>query len=752
MIVFGQCDFSISGIIIDKESQDIMIGTIIKIDEHINTISNLDGSFRLENLCANEYEIKVYYIGKQTILKTINLQNDTTLNFELEDDTEILEEVVITGPRLSDNATQTYFINQFVIDESLNENLSTLTEKLVGVSTLKNGSTIGKPIVQGLYGNRLSILNNGISQSGQQWGNDHAPEIDPFSANRIYVFKGVSALEYQGSALGSIVMTESYISSISKLNGFVNSFFESNGRGFGINAQVQNWTPNFAWKINGTIKKSGDKHTPNYFLNNTGNEEANLSLELNKKWNSNLTSKLYFSSFNTSLGVLRGSHISNLTDLELALSRDEPYFTEADFSYEIEAPKQQVNHHLLKLTTDYEFVGFNRLTFTYAAQLNNRKEFDVRRSGRTDIPALSLRQLTNFFEAKYKHYFTNNSTFKTGVQLNIIDNENNPETGILPLIPDYLNTETSVFATLKRDFKNKFGHWEVGARYDNVHQSVATFTQTTPREVKFYNNLFNNFSFSSGFFLTEKIGDISGNIGFGSRNPAINELYSFGLHQGISSIEEGNIDLETEKAIKSTLTYEYERYFNLNITISAYYQHFQNYIFLNPQDEYRLTIRGAFPVFQYAQTNAQIYGLDAVVTYYFNKKLKATASYSFIKGNDLTNNLPLINIPSNNLLATLRYGLPNWKKLKNNVVELNNRYVFEQRNLLASQDFVLPPNAYNLVGAKFSTKVDFDKTDLKLYVKVDNLFNVEYRDYLNRQRYFADDLGRNIVVGANVNF
>ena len=756
IIALGQdCNFSISGKVMDKEEQEPLIGVNIVISgTTIGVASDLDGNFKLDNLCEGIYELEFSYIGKKTISHSIDLKKNVELSVQLEAFAIELVELINWAPRPNDNATQTYLINQTVIDENTNGNLAELTAKMVGVSVLKNGNSIGKPIVHGLYGNRLAILNNGITQSGQQWGNDHAPEIDPLSSNRIYVFKGVSTLEYQGNTFGNLVMTESVITTSKKLKGVVNTFYESNGRGTGLNIELQGneWKSGFKWKINGTIKKSGDKHTPNYYLNNTGHEEANVALQLEKAWSIDWSSELYISTFNTTLGILRGSHIGNLTDLELALNRDEPFFTESDFSYEIEAPKQQVNHNLLKFTTTYSN-GFNSiLRLTYATQLNNRKEFDVRRSGRTDIPALSLRQWTNFFETKFEHNFDNFMELKTGVQLNIVDNQNNPETGILPLIPDYLNTETGAFITLKQDFAMETGHWEIGARYDNVRQSVATFTQTIPREVAFYDNRFHNFSANAGLVLKKDFGDITYNIGLGSRNPAINELYSFGLHQGVSSIEEGNIDLKTEQGIKTTLSYEKQKTDKWNVSVLAYYQYFQNYIFLNPQDEFRLTIRGAFPVFRYEQTNAQIYGLDAVVTYYFNKKLKATASYSFIKGDDLTNDLPLINVPSNNLFATLRYELPNLKKLKNNVLELNNRYVFEQQNLLPSQDFVLPPTAYNLVGAKFSTKVDFDKTAFKLYVKVDNLLNVEYRDYLNRQRYFADDLGRNIIVGANFNF
>ena len=184
---------------------------------------------------------------------------------------------------------------------------------------------------------------------------------------------------------------------------------------------------------------------------------------------------------------------------------------------------------------------------------------------------------------------------------------------------------------------------------------------------------------------------------------------------------------------------------------------------MNPENEIRLTIRGAFPVFKYKQTNAQIYGLDVSTRYQFSKSVDLKASYSFIKGDDLENNLPLINMPSNTIQASLRYQIQKPisigskerkrpKKLTNTQFEITNRYVFRQNNLLAEQDFTLPPNAYNLIGLRVSTNIQGQKTQLRIFGKVDNLLNVVYRDYLNRQRYFADDLGINVVLGVKLEF
>ena len=96
-------------------------------------------------------------------------------------------------------------VNRKVIEDKGNQGLSGILENETGVHLLKNGTGISKPVVHGLFGNRLIIFNNGIAQSGQQWGNDHSPEIDPFSSDKITVIKGANALEYGGGNLGNII-------------------------------------------------------------------------------------------------------------------------------------------------------------------------------------------------------------------------------------------------------------------------------------------------------------------------------------------------------------------------------------------------------------------------------------------------------------------------------------------------------------------------------------------------------------------
>lgn len=755
----NNCSLSIEGQVIDEATnQPLSYVNVIIQDLTHSTTTDDDGYFKFNNICEGDFHFIFSHIGCEPEEFHVDITQDTSLTIVLSHSSTSLESVTISGKKENLNNQSYLSVNRKTIEDNSNQNLSTLIEKEAGVHLIKNGSGIAKPIVHGLYGNRLTILNNGIVQSGQQWGNDHSPEIDPFSADKITVLKGANAIEFGGGNLGSVILVEpKNVGREPHLHGQLSYAYETNGRGHTLNARIGQYTPFVAWRINGTLKKYGDKKSPDYFLNNTGISEANLSLQLEKSWDEKLFVDLYLSTFNTNLGVLRGSHIGNLTDLSEALDRDVPFFTEEQFSYDLEAPKQDVSHHLAKFQAKYFIDEDEIIEFVVAGQANDRQEFDVRRNDRTEIPALSLQQYTFNTKLMYSSNLGTNWKLKIGNENIFTDNTNNPETGVLPLIPDYSTIRAGLFSTLFGQVNNIA--YNIGLRYDYEHQNAATISQSLPREIiRFKNNFHNVGSVIGVKYEVSSTQSISYNIGYASRNPGINELYSAGLHQGVSGIEEGDENLNIEKAIKNTLEYKWLPSTNFSFSSLLYFQHFQNYIFLNPQDEFRLTIRGAFPVFIYKQTDANIMGIDISTQLDITNSIFGLLRYSYIRGQDLSNDVPLVYMPPNSLYGSLTYRsnqaieLFNSIKLDELEFSIDNRLVFKQGRLLENQDFALPPPTYNVIGLKLSTNVFLPEYKFRFFLNVDNLMNTKYRDYLNRQRYFADDTGISIVVGLNFKF
>jgi len=747
------CSISLSGKVIDENTKLSLSFASIYVEEaQVGGTSDSLGNFQIKNLCADSYHLRLNHLGCEEERIFITIERDTQLLIELHHHTELLDEVIIHGERGANTAQSNTSVGAVKITEKANENLAQVLQSISGVSMLKNGSGISKPVIHGLYGNRIAILNNGIAQSGQQWGNDHAPEIDPLTANHISVVKGAGVLAYNGTSLGGLVLTEpGHIDEEPHLHGKTNYLFQTNGQGHTLNLQLEKQGKYFAWRTTGTLKLVGDRHTPDYFLANTGSREGNFSIQLEKDFGKRLESELYYSQFNTRLGVLRGSHIGNLTDLEAALTRKIPFYTQDTFSYQINAPSQKVQHHLLKAKLKYDLNENAFATFIYGGQVNNRKEFDVRRSGRSDIPSLSLFQLSHFLEGNYRYFSEGGFTLKTGLQYNYVGNTNNPETNIIPLIPEYESHAAAAFLVLTQE-RNKW-FFEIGGRYSYKFLDVLVLSSDLPYrfETKLHN--FHNVGLSGGvkYAINDKL-KTAFNLGYISRNPEVNELYSRGLHQGVSGIEEGDENLNSEHSIKTTWLLEGNVNGKLFVQTLAYFQRINDYIYLQPQDEFRPTIRGSFPVFLYKQSDANIYGIDFTTYLQATENLRLTAKYAYIKGDNLTDKTPLVFIPANNFSGSIKYDAAKIGVLKNCAFELNGQYVFQQDNLLESQDFAPTPQGYFLLGGQLSGHLTLGHTRLKLFLRGENLLNTRYRDYLNRLRYFADETGRNFVIGGSLKF
>jgi iron complex outermembrane receptor protein len=741
------CTITLEGKILDAATGVPLPFTIVNLEEtgQICT-ANDSGEFVLKSICPGSYHLRLSHIGCDPEKQYIQLLSDTVLTIYMKHHVELLTEIVIRGRRINNASSTSHSVNRAEIAEESNKNFADVLEKIQGVSVLRNGSGVSKPMVHGLYGNRLTILNNGIVQSGQQWGNDHAPEIDAFVADNITVIKGAASLAYPGTQMGAIILVEP--GSIAKephLHGEINSITQSNGRGQTTNLRLEQYGKAIAWRASGTFKYMGDRKSPDYYLTNTGQREASGALQLEKKISTSWIAHAYYSYFQTQLGLLRGSHIGNITDLENAFSRETPFFTNDHFSYTLDEPRQKVIHHLLKAETKY-FLSFTKsLQFKYAYQRNQREEFDIRRGERSDIPALSLGQGSHFAEAFFKKSDDENNGYKLGVQYTYTDNTNNPETGVLPLIPDYYSYQSSAFAILQKAFKK--WNYEGGIRYDRKDLFVWSISKTLPREIIKKEHHFENISASAGATYSPfRKFKLTYGVGYTKRAPEINELYSTGLHQGVSGIEEGDANLSHEQSLKLTLSSDWQIKSKLFVQLLGYYHSIGNFIYLEPQEELRLTIRGAFPVFLYKQTDAMIAGSDFLLSYEPISKIRLVLKASWLRGQNKSQNIPLVLMPAPRAQTSFTYMLSDLKGFRSNNLTIHGKYVARQNHLLENQDFLPAPAHYFLFGFNVSTSLSFEHSTLKISLSGENLLNKKYRDYLNRLRYFSDDAGANLAL------
>lgn len=725
------CDGRITGTVIDEHNDERLAFTTVYLQQEGRGVeAGIDGEFELTNICSGPVSIRFSHIGCDPETVEFDFRADTNLTVYLHHHDNYTETVTVT----STGANVAY---EQSLDRQSDRQISEVLESITGISSLRTGTAAAKPVYDGLYGNRLSIQNNGIAQAGQQWGNDHAPEIDPWVAAYVRVVDGVDALRYGGSTLGPTVLIEpATLTPRTQQEGKVAYGFRSNGLGHTLNARVTD-SAYVAYRLSGSLKLAGDQQAPDYYLTNTGRREGNAAMQLAKFINPRMTARLYYSLFSANVGVLRGSHIGNLSDLEEAIGRTVPYFTSSDFSYSLSSPRQTVVHHLLKGEIHYQASDNERLIFRYGGQIDDRKEYDVRR-GSDERAALKLLQTTQFLEGNYRRTLAEKSTLEAGVQFESVANDNQPGTGVLPLIPNYNGRRGSAFATYHREPGALQYH--LGLRYDRQYFEALTISRDLPRRIINYQHTFNALGGAAG--ASVQLGErLSTEIEFTYREraPQINELYSQGLHQGVSGIEEGDSSLAIERSGKLNLGLHYgSADGRLTINGSVFAQRVADFINLEPQPELRLTIRGAFPVFKYRGVDAALYGAKINVLAQIGR-LDVDSRLALLYGQNLTDDVALIYMPPTNWRTHLGYTLPSEVQLT-----LSSLFTARQGRITTEQDFLPPPPAYMLFDFRLSRDFALGGRALSLALEVENLFDTAYRDYLDRQRYYADAPGRSL--------
>lgn len=745
-----ECALMIRGKVVHAENSEPIASASIWISElDKGAISDINGIFRIANLCPGTYTVKIQYLGHQDHLEEIELKSNSNFTFRL-----IAEDIILGGVDIhghQDALITTNTISSIYGEALLASRGQTLGEslrKIPGVNTYSSGSTIQKPVIHGLHSNRILILNNGVRLEGQQWGAEHAPELDPFIAKEISVVKGAETVRFGADAMGGVILVNpSPLPVKAGHNGELDLIGFSNGLGLNGAASFSGGSAKIkglGYRIQSSSKIAGNVRTPDYMLDNTGVRELNFSGALGYS-NSRLGTELYFSHFQTTIGILSDSHTGNLSDLESIIENGKP-FRIPDFTYEIRNPKQDVSHQLFKTKIHYHLQNGSKLNLQYAFQRNHRMEFDRRRGELNERPALDLELFTNTVDFSYNHQTRKNWDGAIGAQLLQQANSNIPGTGVIPLIPNFDMINLGFFAIEK--FTSGLLELEGGLRYDFRNIDAARIIRGDLQES---NLTFNNFSaFFGGVYSLAKNLTFNSNFGSAWRPPNINELFSQGLHHGIAAIEIGNPDFVSEKSFKwlNTLNYTDNKF---NIELTGYANRINNYIYLNPTEEQSVSLRGTFNVFEYLQADAMFMGADLSAVWTLNSKFDLFSKGSIVRARNIEDDNYFPFIPPDRLESGISFQLFSEPSKSSTKITVSNLLVARQ-NREPDFDLAPAPPGYQLWNLGVQTGINLGDNKLNLGLYANNVFNTAYRDYMNRFRYFSHEIGRNILFKLNYQF
>ena len=663
----------------------------------------------------------------------ITVRSDTSIIIMLESHGEWMDNVEIHSDQNHHEHANITIASATLIKQA-DQSFAQLASHIPGISMLSHGGHIAKPMIHGLYGHRLQMINHGIIHRDQDWGIEHAPDVSPWAGNHIEIYTRSAAVRYGTAAMGgAYVISTDLPTDQDHWHGNIIKSMYLNGLGLGVHGQIAgSITKNITLTYSGGIQGQSDHRSPDYVLTNTGMRQHVQRINLHSKWKI-WQHETHVGFFSRNTGILRSAHIGNLTDFNDALSREIPFYTEDKPKYTIDNPKQNTQHFTVGSNSQLNLSPKTHLHIAAGYQQNERQEFDIRRWNRDSIPVVDLKLRTTHGEISLDH---RNSTNYTKVGLRYSHEENRPQdgTGRRPLVP-FANTNTIAMYV-----ESEYGAESItvfgGLRYEYVQRQVKYFTRQ--REYIESSESPSLYAGSLGLAWKSYRLDLSTT----RRLPNLYERYADGIHPAAAVIVRGDSTIQSEQVWQVNLSLPFDMSNGWELYTGIYYNYFPNYIYTASSTIPELSISGAFFVQEYLQNRAQLGGLDFSILKSFELlNIEASLTSSLLLGQNIDSKDALPDIPP----LDINPGLTWTPSLRNNnslSLSVDYQYLarawFYPRNQVA----VIPPDAAHLVNVSAELFIRTKKyLSFKVIAECKNITNHRYRTYLNRWRYFANEPG-----------
>jgi len=205
-----QSGYRITGSVVDAISGEPIAGALIRLpDISRQTITNEKGQFVLGQVPAGHHVLELSALGFSVRVEHFELKADLGWDFRLNPNVTENAGVIITGVGTATTIRKTPVavstLQRQALMQSAATNIVDAMTALPGISAVSTGPAISKPIIRGLGANRIVVMQDGVRQEGQQWGDEHGIEIDEASVNGIEVVKGPASLMYGSDAMAGVV-------------------------------------------------------------------------------------------------------------------------------------------------------------------------------------------------------------------------------------------------------------------------------------------------------------------------------------------------------------------------------------------------------------------------------------------------------------------------------------------------------------------------------------------------------------------
>ncbi|MBE7169765.1 MAG: TonB-dependent receptor [Williamsia sp.] len=763
----------LSGVITDQKSGQPLAGASVTLaDSKQGTTTDSSGNYTLRNIPFGHTIVEASFEGYKTIVEHIDVVAGTnTKNFVLVSSVVENEAVMVTAVGAATSIRKAPIpvtrMNKTELLSVASTNIIDAISRQPGVSQLTTGPAVSKPIIRGLGYNRLVVINDGVRQEGQQWGDEHGIEIDENSVSRIEIVKGPASLIYGSDAMAGVVnIITTTPAPQNTIRANLLGSYGTNNRQRSFFGSIGGNQHGFNWNAWGDYVGAADyknKYDGRVWNSKFNERNAGGYVGYNGAWG---FSHIIVSNFNQKLGVVEGERNPDGSFVKALPGGIDGQPVQADFnSITPSVPFQSIRH--FKVIADNSFrVGTGRLSLNLGWQRNQRQEF-----GNADDPAeQSLYFDLHTFNYNTAYHFHDSNGWTTSIGIGGMA-QNSRNKGVEVLIPEYNLFDIGSFVyTQKTKGKATFSG---GIRYD--HRSLDSkelLENNTPKFVAFTKN-FSNVSGSAGMSYAAAQNLIfKANLARGFRSPSIPELASNGAHEGTNRYEYGDRNLQSETSWQGDLGMEINSDHFL-VNASVFYNSIHNFIFYRKLEGSRggdslvMADGNLIPAYQFSQQSARLAGFEMLVDLHPHPFdwLHWQNTLSYVNGRfgqsiEGTRNVPFI--PATRWITELRAELlPQGKKMRNLSLYVEADNTFSQNKPFTAYATETATKGYTLLNAGITTNIrSGNKTLFSMYLIGNNLTDVAYQNHLSRLKYTdvnpvtgrqgVFNTGRNVVFKINV--
>lgn len=764
---------SFSGRVMQASSDVPLHGATIYIsDMKAGVATNQDGRFSMKNIPPGRHLVEVSFVGYSTVSEYVDIKGDLQKDFVLSPEVAERNAVVITGVSSATQVkripTPITIVRKQELLKNISVNIIDAITKQPGISQLSTGPAISKPVIRGLGYNRVVILNDGVRQEGQQWGDEHGIEIDEYSVSKIEILKGPASLIYGSDAMAGVI---NIISNVpvpeGTVRGNIISNYQTNNHLRGVGANIAGNQHGFNWNAYGSLKAAADyqnRYDGRVFNSKFNEKNFGGYIGYNSTWG---YTHLIVSQFHQDLGIVEGDRNNDGLFIKRLPGGLEGLPTQSDFMTTVpQIPKQQIKHFKIASNNTLN-IGKARLSINAGYQRNQRMEF-----GNTDDPSekelyFDLNTLT--FSAMY--HAPEKKSWKTSYGINGMSQQNQ-NGGQEVLIPEYSLFDIGAFIYSQKSWQKIT--MSGGMRYD--HRAVDSKSFMDGPDLKFaaFRKSFSNVSGSLGVTIqASSMVTIKLNVARGFRAPNLSELASNGAHEGANRYEYGDKNLKSETSFQMDGGLEFNSE-HISLQANFFHNDINNFIFYkklvagNGGDS-MINVSGTMiPAFQFSQQTVKMAGLEVKFDIHPHPLdwLHIENSFSFVKGVfktsiDGTQNVP--SIPAARLISEIRADLFREAGFIRNLslkAEMDN--TFSQNDAFTAYGTETSTPGYTLFNAGVSMDMTSkkNKTIASIYLNASNIGDIAYQNHLSRLKYAPENvvtgrrgvynMGRNYSIKLNI--